>query len=260
MRIGGGIKTWQFVAIAAAMFLGLLLLWWLATANGWVQPLFLTSPQSVWDTLVTAAKNGQLWDDIGVSAYRIGIGFLIATPLAIVFGTLVGCFRPFEAAIEPLVDFIRYMPVVAFVPLTIVWLGTSDVQKFVVIFIGTFFQQVLMIADNTRRVPRDYIDIGRSLGMGEWSIVARIVLPSTAPSIWDTMRITLGWAWTWVVLAEVVAASSGLGYRIILAERFFDTSTIIAYILVLGVLGLCTDQLMKLTGHRLFRYLSLGRG
>jgi len=168
---------------------------------------------------------------------------------------LIGSYRVLDAAIEPLVDFIRYMPVVAFVPLTILWTGTGDLQKLLIIWIGTFFQQILMVKDNVKRVPGEFIDVGRTLQMPEWKILLRIVIPSAAPGIWDTLRITLGWAWTWLVLAELVAATSGLGYRITVAQRFFQTDTIIGYILVLGCLGLVTDQVMKALERRLFVYL-----
>jgi NitT/TauT family transport system permease protein len=152
------------------------------------------------------------------------------------------------------VDFIRYMPVVAFVPLTILWTGTGDLQKFLIIWIGTFFQQVLLIMDNVKRVPWDFIDVGRTLEMKPRRILMSIVVPAALPGIWDSMRISLGWAWTWLVLAELVAATSGLGYRINSAQRFFQTDTIIGYILVLGVLGLVTDQGMKALAQRLFPY------
>jgi NitT/TauT family transport system permease protein len=254
LRIGGGISTRAFVGIAVLVFLVLLGIWWAVTAGGLVKPLFLPGPDSVWSTFVDQIRNGQLWDDARVSIYRILVGFAIATVMAIPIGVLVGTYRVWEAAIEPLVDFIRYMPVVAFVPLTIVWAGTGDMQKFVIIWIGTFFQQVLLIMDNTKRVPLDFVDIGRTLGMRDRSILSRIILRSAAPGIWDSMRISLGWAWTWLVLAELVAATTGLGYRITTAQRFFETDLIIAYILVLGVLGLVTDQVMKALGRRLFRY------
>src|SRR6185312_14162851 len=141
----------------------------------------------------------------------------------------------------PLVDFIRYMPVVAFVPLTIVWVGTDDSQKFLIIWIGTFFQQVLLFMDNVKSVPRDFINLGRTLEMDEGKILLRIVLPSAMPAIWDSLRISLGWAWTWLVVAELVAATSGLGHRINTGMRFFQVDTIFGYLLVLGVLGLATD-------------------
>jgi NitT/TauT family transport system permease protein len=254
LRIGGRIRGWQFALIAVSVFAALFLLWVLATSNTWVKPIFLPSPGDVWSRMVELAKGGELWDDTRVSVSRILIGFLIATAMAIPIGVMIGAYRFWEAAIEPLVDFIRYMPVVAFVPLTILWAGTDNTQKFLIIWIGTFFQQVLLIMDNTKRVPLDFVDIGRTLGMKDRAILGRIVIPAAAPGIWDSLRISLGWAWTWLVVAELVAATSGLGYRITTAQRFFQTDTIIGYILLLGVLGLVTDQFMKWVGRRAFGY------
>lgn len=259
LRIGGTIGPVPFLLIATAVFAALLALWLVATSAGWVKPIFMPSPGAVWDRLDELARDGTLWGDIRVSGFRILVGFALATAMAIPIGLLAGSYRFWEAAIEPLVDFVRYMPVVAFVPLTILWAGTDNSQKFLIIWIGTFFQQVLLIMDNTKRVPLDLIDFGRTLGMKDRRILGRIILPGAAPGIWDSMRISLGWAWTWLVLAELVAATSGLGYRITTAQRFFQTDTIIGYLLVLGVLGLLTDQLMKLAGRKLFAYAEVRR-
>ncbi|WP_337270881.1 ABC transporter permease [Oryzifoliimicrobium ureilyticus] len=255
-RIGDSIPGRSFVLIAIVVFALLLAVWWMATATGWVKPIFLPSPGAVWSKMMELAIDGTLWTDAGISIYRMLVGFLIASALAIPIGIMVGCFKTWEAAIEPFVDFVRYMPVVAFVPLTILWAGTSDVQKFVIIFIGTFFQQVLMVMDSVKRVPNDFVGLGRTLGMSEFNILRRIVLPSALPGIWDTLRISLGWAWTWLVLAELVAATSGLGYRIVVSQRYFQTQTIIGYILLLGLLGLITDQSMKALERVFFRYTS----
>jgi NitT/TauT family transport system permease protein len=252
--IGARIGRAGFIAIAAAVFILLVAAWAGATSAGIVGPLFLPSPGSVWLRMVSLAADGTLWKDAGVSLYRIIVGFLIASVMAIPIGVVIGSYRFWEAAIEPLTDFIRYMPVVAFVPLTILWSGTGDGQKFLIIWIGTFFQQVLLIQDNVKRVPGDYIGLGRTLGLSDLKILVKIVVPSAFPGIWDTLRISLGWAWTWVVVAELVAATSGLGYRITVSQRYFQTDTIIGYILFLGVLGLITDQLMKAGERLLFRY------
>src|SRR5215211_9061825 len=257
LRIGGSIETHWFLGIAVAVFAALLGLWYLATGIALVQPLFLPSPSTVVDTLIDQAKSGQLWSDAKVSIFRIMVGFAVASAMAIPIGVLIGTYRFWEAAIEPLVDFIRYMPVVAFVPLTILWSGTGDMQKFLIIFIGTFFQQVLLVMDNVKSVPREFINLGRTLAMPEWRILQRIVLPSAMPAIWDSMRISLGWAWTWLVVAELVAATSGLGYRITTAQRFFQTDLIFGYLLILGLLGLMTDQAMKYASRRLFRHLEV---
>ncbi|MGR9473543.1 ABC transporter permease [Rhizobium leguminosarum] len=253
-RIGDPISGRSFFLIAVAVFALLFAVWWVATITGWVKPIFLPSPGAVWAKMTELAVDGTLWTDAGISIYRMLVGFLIASALAIPIGIMIGCFKTWEAAIEPFVDFVRYMPVVAFVPLTILWAGTSDIQKFVIIFIGTFFQQVLMVMDSVKRVPTDFVGLGRTLGMSETRILRRIVLPSALPGIWDTLRISLGWAWTWLVLAELVAATSGLGYRIVVSQRYFQTQTIIGYILLLGLLGLITDQSMKALERIFFRY------
>jgi NitT/TauT family transport system permease protein len=255
--LGGRIAAAQFLGVAALVFAALAVLWYAATAAGLVRPLFLPSPGQVINRLAELWRSGQLTADVSISIYRITLGFLISTVLALPVGVLIGCYRVWEAAIEPFVDFIRYMPVVAFVPLTILWTGTGDSQKFLIIFIGTFFQQVLLVMDNVKSVPREFINLGRTLQMPEWRILQRIVLPSSMPAIWDSMRISLGWAWTWLVVAELVAATSGLGYRITTAQRFFQTDLIFGYLLILGILGLTTDQIMKYAGRRLFRYLEV---
>jgi NitT/TauT family transport system permease protein len=253
-RLGENISTAEFIGLSAAVFVALGLVWVAVTASGLVLPLFLPSPGAVMARLAEGWASGKLQVDIGISLYRISAGFLISTALALPIGILIGSYRGWEAAIEPFVDFVRYMPVVAFVPLSILWTGTGDSQKFLIIFIGTFFQQVLLVMDNVKAVPRDFIQLGRTLQMPERRILSRIVLPSALPAIWDTLRISLGWAWTWLVLAELVAATSGLGYRITTAQRFFQTDLIFGYLLILGLLGLVTDQIMKFAGRRMFHY------
>lgn len=258
-RIGQTMTRRRYVTTALVSFVVLLVLWALVSAAGVANPRFLPSPLEVAVTLGEQIANGQLLADLGASTYRILVGFLLATVLAVPIGAVVGISARVEAAVQPLVDFIRYMPVVAFVPLTILWIGVGEEQKWLIIFLGTFFQQVLMVADAVRSVPRSFIDVGETLGLSNGRILARIVLRASAPRIWDALRITLGWAWTWIVLAELVAATTGLGYRIVLAQRFLQTDLIFAYLIVLGILGLVTDVLMRLIGRALFRYERIRR-
>jgi NitT/TauT family transport system permease protein len=136
-RLGERIRTTEFLGIAAAVFAVLGILWFASTWAGLVRPLFLPSPGQVVSRLSELWASGQLLADMGISIYRITLGFLISTVIALPIGILIGSYRGWEAAIEPFVDFIRYMPVVAFVPLTILWTGTGDAQKFLIIFIGT---------------------------------------------------------------------------------------------------------------------------
>lgn len=253
--LGRPLSRRSYIVTAILGFLTLLLVWTAVSLSGLVQPLFLPSPIAVAATLGEQAANGELASDMGVSIYRVMVGYLVASALAIPIGILCGSFSRVEAAIEPIMDFIRYMPVVAFVPLTILWVGTDDSQKFLIIFLGTFFQQVLMFADAVRQVPSSYRNLGATLGLSSGQILARIVFPSALPRIWDALRISLGWAWTWLVVAELVAATSGMGYRITQGQRFLETDLIIGYVIVLGVLGLLFDQIMRGLGRRFFRYL-----
>jgi NitT/TauT family transport system permease protein len=254
LRLYGSLGPLPYLAIAVALFVLMFLAWWMAARVHLASSFFLPSPAQVWHRAVQLARDGTLWQDTKISVVRISIGWLISTALGVPVGILLGTMRPVEAALEPPIDFIRYMPAVAFVPLTIVWVGVGETQKYLIIFIGTFFQQALLVMDNVKRVPHEYVDIGRTLGMRESSILTRIVIPAAAPALWDTLRITIGWAWTWLVVAELVAANDGLGHRIMTAQRFFETDTIFVAILTIGILGLCVDQTMKIVGARLFRW------
>lgn len=229
-------------------------LWFAATELGLVRPLFLPSPLAVLDEARRQITEGILLQDASVSIYRILIGWLAATALAVPVGVLMGNYRFAEGLLEPFVDTVRYMPVVALIPLTILWAGIGDLQKVLILFLGTFFQQVLMIKDNVKNVPMTLIRAGQTLGFSQGEILRRIVLPASMPGIWDTFRITMGWTWTYLVVAELVAAQDGLGRRIMDAQRYLATDTIIFGTLFIGCLGLLTDALFKLAGRRLFNW------
>lgn len=259
LRIGASISRSRYILTAIIAFAALLAIWATVNALGLADPRFLPPVWNVAEKLWQQATSGELWSDMGASTYRIMVGYLIATVIAIPLGILIGALIYAEAALQPFIDFVRYMPVVAFVPLTILWVGIGEEQKFLIIFLGTFFQQVLMVADAVRTVPRAFIDVGETLGLNNLKILWRIVLRSAAPRIWDALRITLGWAWTWLVVAELVAATSGLGFRITVAQRFLQTDLIFAYVIVLGLLGLIFDQLMRLLSRIMFRYERIRR-
>jgi NitT/TauT family transport system permease protein len=232
--------------------------WWVVTARGWVGPIFLPSPAAVWQEFLAQLRNGTLALDVQASVYRITVGWLLSTLFALPIGILMGNFRFFEGLFEPFIDLVRYMPAVAFVPLTILWAGVDDGQKFIILFIGTFFQQVLMVMDNVKTVPYEMIQVSYTFGLSKWEVLRKVVLPAALPGIWDTLRITLGWAWTYLVVAELVAANVGLGYRIMRAQRFLQTDTIILGILVIGLLGLVTDYAFKFSYRALFRWAERG--
>lgn len=237
----------------------LLLIWWLVTSLGLVRPLFLPAPLSViaegWRQLV----EGILFEDASVSIYRIVVGWAVATVVAVPVGILMGNYRLVEGLFEPLISTARYMPVVALIPLSILWAGIGDGQKILILFLGTFFQQTLMIMDNVKNIDINLIRAGQTLGFTNNEILRRIILPAALPGIWDTFRITIGWTWTYLVVAELVAANSGLGRRIMDAQRYLATDTILFGTLFIGLLGLLTDYLFKRAGKSLFNWSSQTR-
>lgn len=241
-----------YLCLGAGFILFLLLLWQIAASLEWVRPLFLPAPGDVWLEGLRQVREGILYLDASSSVYRIVMGWGLATLFAVPIGFLMGNFKFFEGLFEPTIDTIRYMPVVALIPLTILWAGIGDFQKFLILFIGTFFQQVLMIMDNVKQVPMNLIRVGQTLGLSRFEILRSIVLPASMPGIWDTFRMTMGWTWTYLVVAELVAADTGLGRRIMDAQRYLATETIIFGILFIGFLGLVTDYFFKISGRYFF--------
>jgi NitT/TauT family transport system permease protein len=239
----------------AAFFALVLILWLLLTSFGLVPALFLPGPQAVWREFIRQVSTGILLQDASASLYRIMLGWIISTLFAVPIGIMMGNFKFFEGMLEPFIDLMRYMPAVAFVPLTILWVGVGDSQKILILFIGTFFQEVLMIMDNVKGVPRELIEVSSTFGLSRFEILRDVILRYAMPGIWDTFRITLGWAWTYLVVAELVAANVGLGYRIMRAQRFLQTESIILGIIVIGLMGLVTDMLFKLAYRRMFRWM-----
>jgi NitT/TauT family transport system permease protein len=219
--------------------------WSLLAYGGLVRPEFLPAPHHVLQTAVELVSDGTLWTHVRASCFVILTGFAVASLLAVPLGILMGSFALVEALLEPIVDFVRYLPVSAMIPLLILWVGIDHEARIAVIFIGTFFQQMLLIADVSAHVPRDLIDVSYTLGARRGHVVSRVLVPATLPGVMDALRITMGWAWTYLVVAELVAANRGLGYMILNSMRGLFTDRIFVGIMVIGLLGLATDQLFK---------------
>lgn len=222
---------------------------------GLTNPMFFPSPDAVLARLGHWWSDEGLVGDIAISVYRVMGGFLASAVIALPIGLYIGTYRPVQAFLEPLTDFIRYMPAVAFIPLVMLWVGIDEGSKVLIIFIGTFFQMVLMVAEDVRRVPMAQIEAAQTMGANRAEIIKLVVLPSARPALLDTLRITCGWAWTYLVVAELVAANSGLGYAILKAQRYMQTDKIFAGILLIGVIGLLTDQAFRWLGRAAFPWM-----
>jgi NitT/TauT family transport system permease protein len=254
--IRGTLDRRLYLLIAAASFALGLSVWWLVTALGLLDPLFLPGPGAVVRRFFSWLLHGDLLSDAGISIFRVTAGFLLSAVMALPLGLFIGAYRPVRAFFEPLLEFARYLPAVAFVPVVLLWVGIGEASKIAVIWIGTFFQMVIMLSEDVARVPLPQIEAARTIGATDREVILLVLLRSALPSMFDTLRITLGWAWTYLVVAELVAANSGLGYAILKAQRFLQTDRIFVGIIVIGLIGLGCDQVLRWIHRRLFPWAS----
>ncbi|MCX7892657.1 MAG: ABC transporter permease [Burkholderiales bacterium] len=240
------------VALGLSFFVLFFAVWAAATLGGFVSKTFLADPFTMlaagWRLLT---EHGFL-KDIGVTIWRVVGGFVIAAAIGVPLGIAMGAYKPIEAFFEPFISFARYLPASAFIPLLILWAGIGEAQKLAVIFIGSFFQIVLMVAVSVGATRRDLVEAAYTLGASNSGIVRRVLLPASAPDIAETLRLVLGWAWTYVIVAELIGASSGIGHMITDSQALLDTGQIIFGIVVIGVIGLISDYLFKLGNRALF--------
>jgi NitT/TauT family transport system permease protein len=231
------------------------LVWIFLSSFRLVNAVFLPSPLNVLSYFVDAMQDGSLLPNIMISCQRILFGVFFAVVVGFPVGILCGTFKGAEAVIRPLCEFVRYLPVPAFVPLVMVWAGIGESAKILLLFIGILFQLILMIADDVTSVSDDLLNAGYTLGATRRQTITKILIPAMLPRCMDTLRMMIGWAWTYLVVAEMVAANSGLGYSIMKAQRFLKTDAIFVGILVIGLLGLFTDRFLYFLSKELFHWV-----
>ena len=238
--------------LAISGLVSVLLAWSLVTYTGFFKPFFLPTPTSVVSAAVSLFVSGGLIADASASIYRMLLGFLASLVISLPIGILLGVSRTFEAFTKPLIAFVRYIPPSAFIPLAIIWFGIGDSQKIAILVIGIAPYLALLIADAAINTPLELIDAGRALGANRINTIFKVILPSSLPGIWDACRLMIGAGWTFVIIAEIVGASSGLGHLMIESQRFLRTANIFAAIIIIGFLGLITDYFFEITYKLLF--------
>lgn len=221
------------------------LLWWLMTTFGNVDPKFLPSPTKVLEAFGRLWGTRELLKDTVASLWRVGVGFLLAVFLSIPVGVLMGSFASIRALLEPLFGLMRYMPAPAFIPLLILYLGIGEGPKITLIFIGVFFFNALMVMDTVKFVSKDLIEATYTLGGNRVQTLLQVIFPYVLPGIIDACRINLAAAWQLVIVSELIAATEGLGRRISVAGRFLRTDEIFVGLIVIGVIGLAFDLLFQ---------------
>ena len=255
----GEIPGCGYKGLIVSGFLALLAVWWWASAQPWVNPVFVPSPPKVWEAARAFLSDENLWLDVKVSVMRVTAGFLLSAALAIPVGIFIGSFKACEALLQPLTEYVRYIPVPALIPLLMLFFGIDELAKIMLIFVGVFFQLVLMVADEIRRVPHDLVQASQTLGANRGEIVRLVLFRAAMPGIFDALRLCNGWAWTYLVVAELIAANEGMGYRILKFSRFLQTPKIFVYLILLGIIGLTLDFAFRRFNQRVFHWADATR-
>jgi NitT/TauT family transport system permease protein len=234
-------------------FIVIISCWHVSTTNGLVDKLFVPSLSDLFSSFINLFSNKGFMADIAISTWRVWfsffLSFLIAVPLALVMSESKLVYN----IVSPYIDFIRYLPVPALIPLSILFLGIDESAKIALLFIGTFFQFILLILDDLKDIPREYYDLSYTLHFNKWQVV-KLKIRTILPQLYDNSRISIGICWTYLVIAELVASSSGIGHMIKEAQRFSQTSDIYAGIITIGLIGFLTDFTFKKGYPIIFKY------
>jgi NitT/TauT family transport system permease protein len=242
---------WLSALIVAFALAVPLMTWSIASYAELAPPLFLPTPTAVLQAGLEMFKAGDLTADTLISCSRVAGGFMLAALVGVPMGIAMGTFTSMENLFAPLVGTVRYMPVTGFVPLIVIWVGLGEESKVLIIFLGVVLYNAIMVADAVKFIPNEMISVAYTLGAGRREVLFKVIIPATFPSVLDTLRVNISGAWTYLVIAELVAAQSGLGFRIVQAQRFLQTEKVLFCIGVIGVIGLLIDFGLKWISKRL---------
>lgn len=241
--------------LSVASVLALLVLWWLITALGLVKPLFVPSPQSV------LAKFAQIWregftntaflDHVLISTARVFGAFILACAIGLPLGLAMGMSPLMRGIFDPPIEFYRPIPPLAYLPLMIIWFGIGETSKVLLIFLSIFAPIVLGARSGVKSAAIEQIHAAYSFGATRWQVMRHVILPSAMPEILTAMRVGIGFGWTTLVAAEMVAATSGLGYMVLSASQFLQTSVVIMGIFVIATIAFAFDLMMRFLERRL---------
>lgn len=234
--------------------LGLVVIWEAAVRLAWASPHLLPPPSELVVTLSDLASSGELLGHIGVSSLRVLAGFAIGAVLALVVGAAVGLSRELEAYLDPSFQALRAIPSLAWVPLLLLWLGIDEAPKITLIAIGAFFPVYLNLVAGIQNVDRKLVEVGGIFGVKGWRLIVRIFLPAALPNLLTGLRTGLSLAWMFLVAAELIAATRGLGYLLTDGREMARADLVIVAIIVLALLGKLSDSVLQLAERRLLAW------
>jgi taurine transport system permease protein len=238
------------LVISITSILVVLAVWWAVTALELIKPLFVPAPIDVWDSFVDTWTDGYrgetLYGHLGISMRRVFIAFVLAVLTAVPLGILVGVSRKLQAALEPLINFYRVLPPLAYYTLLIIWLGIGESPKVTLLLLAAFPPIFISVIQGVRGVSKGRIDAAMSLGASRRQVMRYVVLPSIMPDVFTGLRVSIGFTYTTLVAAEMVAAEAGIGWMVLDASRYLQSDVVFMGIIVMGVTGVVLDSLAKL--------------
>ncbi|MDH1632198.1 taurine ABC transporter permease TauC [Pseudomonas mosselii] len=241
--------------ISALTLAALLLAWWLVTAAGWIEPLFLPSPADIlakgWTLLTQGYMDASLWQHLGASLGRIGLALVAATLTAIPVGLAIGYNRVARGILDPLIEFYRPIPPLAYLPLIVIWCGIGELSKVLLIYLAIFAPIAIATATGVRTVDPAKLRAAQSLGATRAQLIRHVILPSALPDILTGIRIGLGVGWSTLVAAELIAATSGLGFMVQSAAQFLVTDVVVLGILLIALIAFALEMGLRALQRKL---------
>lgn len=231
--------------ISILSLLGFLVVWEVCCRAGFIEALFLPAPTQIILRAVSMIQDGQLITHTFASTKRVMIGFMISSIIAIPFGVFLGTSRIFMAIFDPFITLLRPLPSMSWIPLSLLWLGISETQKYSIVFMGSFAPSLLYIIEATKSIDPLLIRAAKNLGANRYNIMKEIILPGSLPQILSGLKVTLGIAWTCIISAELVAAKTGLGFMIMNGKEYFQTDKVVLGMLLISLTVMFIDLLFR---------------
>ncbi|MCF8083573.1 MAG: ABC transporter permease [Deltaproteobacteria bacterium] len=244
-------QTGKSLIIGIASLLVFLTIWELVCRKGLIEPLFLPAPSKVLSRAVKMIDNGQLIAHTLASTRRVMVGFMVSSLVAIPFGIFLGSFGFFRAVFDPFISLLRPLPSMSWIPLSLLWLGITETQKYAIVFMGSFAPSLLYIIEATKNIDPLLIRAARNLGASRVDVMREVILPGSLPQIIAGLKVMLGIAWTCIISAELVAARQGLGFMIMNGKEYFQTDTVLLGMVMISITVLIIDVIFRRFERRL---------
>jgi taurine transport system permease protein len=243
-------KSWRshsgLLVVSACSLVVFIAIWEAVCRAGLVDQVFLPAPSQVLTRGIRMWDEHTLFVNVLASARRVMVGFLAAACVSIPLGIMLGTSRFARAAFDPLLSFLRPLPSMSWIPLSLLWFGITETQKYSIVFMGSFAPALLYVIDATQNIDPLFVRAARNLGANRWQVMREVILPGCMPQILSGMKVILGLSWTCVISAELVAAQQGLGFMIMNGKEFFQTDTVVLGMVLISITVIVTDAVFRI--------------